>query len=169
MALQRARESRPVDKFSAKASSIEYKNLMIRFDIAVADDALEDRSRIQELILWFEQPILGMIESFSTYKDASKAYAEARKELDKIFGASSDSVVPLIRQLTSGAAIPEADHAAHLELYTQLICAEATAIALGQRDLLDRFDNCGEIIEKKLPYLAARWWRDDEKRRSEIG
>ena len=52
--------------FSAKASSIEYKNLMIRFDIAVADDALEDRSRIQELILCFEQPISGMIESFST-------------------------------------------------------------------------------------------------------
>ena len=95
------------------------------------------------------------------------AYAEGRKELDKIFGASCDSVVLLIRQLTCGTAIPETDHAAHLELYTRLICAEAMAIALGQRDLLDRFNNCNEIIEKKLPFLAPRWYRDNEKSCSE--
>ena len=35
------------------SSHIAYRNLMARFDIAVADTALEDRSRLQELIYWF--------------------------------------------------------------------------------------------------------------------
>ena len=49
MALQRAKEARPVEKF-AKGNHIAYRNLMTRFDIAVADDSIEDRSRILELI-----------------------------------------------------------------------------------------------------------------------
>ena len=63
MALQRAKEARPVEKI-AKGNHIAFRNLMRRFDIAVADNSIEDSSRLLELIHWFAPPTLGMIESF---------------------------------------------------------------------------------------------------------
>ena len=86
-----------------------------------------------------------------------------------MLGASSDSVVPLIRELLAGSAVREEDHPAHLLLYSQLVTANTTATALGQQHLLDRFDYCAEIIEKRLPHLARRWWRKDHDFHEDTG
>ena len=158
MALQRAQASRPAKRFES-GDSLAFRSLMSRFDMAVNDEAIDDASRLIELFHWFEGSAATMIDSFAALPDAVDAYARAREELDKVFGASSDSVVPLIRVLLAGNAAKEDDHPAHLLLYSQLVTADTTATALGQRHLLDRFDYCAEIIEKRLPHLARRWWR----------
>ena len=102
-----------------------------------------------------------MIECFAAFEDAEKAYKDVRQELDRMLGACSDSILPLVQRLKSSNSLAENDYDGHLEFYTQLIRAEAAASALGQRDLLDRFDNCGDIVEKRLQYAATRWWRED--------
>ena len=162
MALQRAQESRPAKKFN-NGDSLAFRSLMSRFDAAVNDAALDDASRPFELFHWFEGSAAAMIDSFASLPDAKQAYKSARDELKNVFGASSDSVVPLIRELLAGNAVKEDDHQAHLLLYSQLVTADTTATSLGQRNLLDRFDYCAEIIEKRLPHLAERWWRKDHE------
>ena len=86
-----------------------------------------------------------------------------------MFGASSDSVVPLIRQLLAGSAVKEEDHPAHLLLYSLLVIAYMTATSLGQRHLLNRFNYCAEIIKKQLPNIARRWWRKDHDHQEDTG
>ena len=78
-------------------------------------------------------------------------------------------MVPIVRKLMSGAVIKDGDHAAHIDFFTQLVSADATATTLKQRNLLDRFDYCGAIIEKRLPHLAERWWRKDQEKELETG
>ena len=168
MALQRAQASRPAKRFES-GDSLAFRSLMSRFDMAVNDEAIDDASRLIELFHWFEGSAATMIDSFAALPDAVDAYARAREELDKVFGASSDSVVPLIRVLLAGNAAKEDDHPAHLLLYSQLVTADTTATALGQRHLLDRFDYCAEIIEKRLPYLARKWWRKDHDHQEDTG
>ena len=109
-----------------------------------------------------------MIDSFASIPDAREAYHCAQAELVKVFGASSDSVVPLIRELLAGNAVKEEEYPAHLLLYSQLVTASATAPLLGQRHL-DKFDYCAEIIEKQLPHLARRWWRKNHDHQEETG
>ena len=168
MALQRAQESRPAKKFN-NGDSLAFRSLMSRFDAAVGDDALDDASRLFELFHWFEGSAAAMIDSFASLPDAKHAYRSARAELKNVFGASSDSVVPLIRELLAGNAVKEDDHQAYLLLYSQLVTADTTATSLGQRNLLDRFDYCAEIIEKRLPHLAERWWRKDHEHQMSTG
>ena len=168
MAIQHLVESRPVKKV-VTGDSISYRNLMARFDIAVKDEALDDSQRLFELAHWFDDSVSTMIETYAAFPDASRAYQQVRAELEKVFGAKSDSVVPIVRKLTSGAVIKDGDHAAHLNFFTQLVSADATATTLRQRDLLDRFDYCGAIIEKRLPHLAERWWRKDQEKELETG
>ena len=168
MAIQRLAESRPAKKV-VSGDSLLYRNLMARFDIAVKDEALDDTQRLFELAHWFEDSVSAMIETYASFPDASAAYRQVRSELDKVFGARSDSVVPIIRQLTSGPAIQEGDHAAHIEFFMQLVTADATATTLKQRQLLDRFDYCGIIIEKRLPHQAERWWRRDQEHEMKTG
>ena len=162
MALQRAQESRPAKKFS-NGDSLAFRSLMSRFNAAVNDAALDDASRLFELFHWFEGSAAAMIDSFASLPDAKQAYKSARAELENVFGASSDSVVPLIRELLAGDAVKEDDHQAHLLLYSQLVTADTTATSLGQRNLLDRFDYCAEVVEKRLPHFAERWWRKDHE------
>ena len=168
MAIQRLAESRPAKKV-VSGDPLSYRNLMARFDIAVKDEALDDTQRLFELAHWFEGSVSAMIETYASFPDASAAYQQVRAELDKVFGARCDSVVPIIRQLSSGSVIKDGDHAAHLELFTQLVSADATATTLKQRQLLDRFDYCGIIIEKRLPHLAERWWRRDQEQEMRTG
>ena len=163
MAIQRLAESRPAKKV-VSGDPLSYRNMMARFDIAVKDDALDDSQRLFELAHWFDDSVAAMVETYASFPDASAAYRQVREELDRVFGARCDSVVPIIKKLTSGAAIKDGDHAAHIALYTQLVSADATATTLKQRHLLDRFDYCGAIIEKRLPHLSDRWWRKDQER-----
>ena len=168
MAIQRLAESRPAKKV-VSGDPLSYRNLMARFDIAVKDEALDNTQRLFELAHWFKGSVSAMIETYASFPDASAAYQQVRAELDKVFGARCDSVVPIIRQLSSGSVIKDGDHAAHLELFTQLVSADATATTLKQRQLLDRFDYCGIIIEKRLPHLAERWWRRDQEQEMRTG
>ena len=56
-----------------------------------------------------------------------------------------------------------------LLLYSQLVTADTTATSLGQRNMLDRFDYCAEVVEKRLPHLAERWWRKDHEHHVRTG
>merc|ERR1711872_1137647 len=113
MAIQCLAESRPAKKV-VSGDPLSYRNMMARFDIAVKDDALDDSQRLFELAHWFEDSVSAMVETYASFPDASAAYKQVRAELDKVFGARSDSVVPIVRQLTSGAAVKDGDHAAHI-------------------------------------------------------
>ena len=168
MALQRAQESRPAKKFN-NGDSLAFRSLMSRFEAAVNDAALDDASRLFELFHWFEGPAAAMIDSFASLPDAKQAYKSARDELKNVFGASSDTVVPLIRELLAGNAVKEDNHQAHLLLYSQLVTADTTATLFGQRNLLDRFGYCAEVVEKRLPHLAERWWRKDHEHQVRTG
>ena len=95
-----------------------------------------------------------MIVSFESLPDAMQAYKSAREELDRVFGFSSDSVVPLIRELLAGSAVKEGSHQAYLLHYSQLITVDTKTTSMGKHNLLNRFEYCTKIIEKRLPHLA---------------
>ena len=104
---------------------------MSRFNVAVNDNILDDASRLFVLFHRFEGSAAAMINNFASLPDAKEAYRRAREELQKVFGASSYTVVPLIRELLAGNAVKEDDHQAHLLLYSQLVTADTTATSLG--------------------------------------
>ena len=96
--------------------------------------------KLLELSHWFRGHAGDVVEAFSSYRDAEVGYRMARRELDSLFGATADSIVPLVRQLAQGRPISEYDHEGHMTLYTKLIYAKATAKEVGQLDQLDRGD-----------------------------
>ena len=87
-----------------------------------------------------------MVDCYSAHKDAAVGYATARSQLDALYGATCDSVVPLVRQIAMGKLVAESDLDGHVTLLTK-ISAESTASKIGRLDQLDRRDNIADIAE----------------------
>ena len=168
LAAQHAKEARPAKKF-ASGSSLEYRNVMARFDMAVKSPGMDSRMKLLEMMHWFAGNAGDVVDCYAASRDSDLAYATVRSELDSLYGATSDSVVPLIRQLASGKAISEFDHDGHLTLYTKLIFAEATAREVGQMDQLNRRDNIADIAENRVKHIAKKVWELDAKLKRKHG
>ena len=168
LAAQHAKEARPAKKFST-GSSLEYRNVMARFDMAVKSPGMDSRMKLLEMMHWFAGNAGDVVDCYAASRDSDLAYATVRSELDSLYGATSDSVVPLIRQLASGKAISEFDHDGHLTLYTRLIFAEATAREVGQMDQLNRRDNIADIAENRVKHIAKKVWELDAKLKRKHG
>ena len=106
-----------------------------------------------------------MITSYSAYDDADAAYDELLREMNTLFAGTSDSIMPLIKEIVGGDDIAENDLQAHLSFYAQLVRAESQATSQGQMSQLDLGDNLGEIVESRMSYAARKWWKDDLERR----
>ena len=160
IASQQARDARPSSKFS-RGQPMDFKNFMMRFEIAVSSPGMDARSKMIEMTHWFASPAVEVIDAFVVWDDPEQAYASLCAELNRMFGAEGDSAIPLIRQLTAGSGLEEYDHDAHILFYTKLIQAESTARAFNRMDQLDRRDTLVELVENRLKHLVRDFWQKD--------
>ena len=167
IAAQQARDARPATKFS-RSQPMDYKNYILRFELAVNSPGMDSRAKMMELTHWFGSPALEIIDAYLVQEDADVAYATLRSELDNMFGTEGDSAIPLIRQLTTGNNIGEYDHDAHVALYTKLVQVESTAKAFGRMDQLNRRDTLIDIVENRLRHFVKEFWVRDAQVRAEF-
>ena len=117
---------------------------------------------------WFEGYPARIILAYVTEPCADTGYAKARSQLQEIFGGTSDSVIPLMEQLTSGKQIGKNDLEAHLSFLSDLLVADATSQQMGQRGNLDNRDRIAKIIESRLKYYAEKYYELDIDLRLEL-
>ena len=93
MAATHAKEARPTKKFAA-GTPFEYRNVIARFKQAVNNVRLDERMKLLEMSHWFSGNAGGVVDCYLAHKDAGIGYATARSQLDALYGATCDSVVP---------------------------------------------------------------------------
>ena len=103
-----------------------------------------------------------MVDCYSAHKDGAIEYGTARSQLDALYGATCDSVVPLVRQIAMGKPVAESDLDGHVTLLTKMISAESTVSQIGQLDQLDRRDNIADIAENRVKHIAKQVWQRDK-------
>ena len=134
--------------------------MIARFEQADNNPGMSARGRLLELSFWFGGHAGEVVECYAAHRDANVAYA-TRSQLDSLFGATCDSVVPLVRQIASDRPIGEYDLDGHLGLFTKMIKAEAMAAEIGQMDQLHRRDVIAEIAEERVKHIAKELWERD--------
>ena len=82
----------------------------------------------------------------------------ARSQLDSLFGATCNSIIPLVCQIAQGKPISEYDLDRHLSLFTKMISTESTS-EISQLDQLDRREMIANIAENR----AKKMWELDEE------
>ena len=158
MARQIVKESRPSRKYSS-GNPIEYRNTIARYELAVNNPGMSARGKLLELSHWFSGHAGEVVECYAAHRDPDVAYATARSQLDSLFGASCDSVVPLVQKIASGRLIRRYNLDGHLTLFTRMLKAEEMATEIGQIDkdaaLRDEENTCINLsLFKKLLH---RW------------
>ena len=88
LAMKLAKKVRPQKKFS-KGDSLEFTNIMAKFDLATNNPALDARTKLMEMEHYFEGAPSKIISAYMAQEDADKAYAKARSELEFIHGQLS--------------------------------------------------------------------------------
>ena len=129
--------------------------------MAIDTEGMEPRMKVLELLHGFDGHTGEVVECYASYQDADMGYMLARSQLDALFGANCDSVVPLIRQISNGKQIAEQDYDGHMSLFTNLIKAEATAKQINQEEQLNPRDYIGEIAEGRVRHIAKDMWKKD--------
>ena len=155
MAASHAKDSRPTIKF-AGGPPFEYRNLIARFEQAVNNVGMDEHMKLLEMSHWFSGNAAEVVDCYSAHKDAAVAYVTARSQLDALYGATFESVVPLVRQITMGKPVAESDLDGHVTLLTKRISAESTASEIDQLDQLDRRDNIADIAEHRVKHIAKQ-------------
>ena len=123
---------------------------MTRYEMAVENKGMDSKMKLLEMQHWFEGYPAKIISAYVTELCADTGYTKARSQLQEIFGGSSDSIIPLMEQLTSGKQIGKNDLDAHLSFLSNLLVAEASTQQMGQRGNLDNRDRIAKIIESRL-------------------
>ena len=95
MAASHAKDSRPTIKF-AGGPPFEYRNLIARFEQAVDNPGMSTKLKLLEMVYWFEGTAGEIVQCYLANRDDNVAYAKARSQLDSLFGATCDFVVPLV-------------------------------------------------------------------------
>ena len=168
MALSQVKEMRPSTKFSS-GSSMEFRNKIIQFDAAVNIPGMTNSLKLMELRHHFSGLAETIIDAHMACPDAGDEYQKARSEISFLFGGSSNSILPAIREIIDGPQVIESDAEAHLQLYAELVKVESLAAVTSQQQQLNHSDNLAEIVENRLAYSAKDWWLKDLRRQEEEG
>ena len=148
---------------------MDFRNKIIRFDAAVNIPGMSDSLKLLELRAHFGGLAETIIDAHIACPDAGDGYQRARSEIAFLFGGSSNSILPEIREIIDGPQVPEGDAEAHLQLYAELIKVESLATVTSQQQQLNHSDNLAEIVENRLAYSAMDWWQKDLRRQEELG
>ena len=155
-------KARPEKPFKSGTSN-DYKVLMAKFDSIAKEHAMDSRARLIELSNWVTGPPQRIVNAQTASDDPDKAYAKARSTLDALFGRSEDAAATLIQFVKEGKKIGEHDHDAHVDLFSHLDTARATAEAGHCSADLDRMDLIRTILDHKLPHLSVKYWKAEAK------
>ena len=168
LALERARDARPAEKFSS-GSSVEYTMHMTRFEQATNNSAMDSGERLEELLHWFAGPALKIVRNHSIKPDKAMALAAAKSELDVLFKEHRDSFTSTVKRLIKGKQIDQNDYHEHLKLYSDLREAQMMISSTGNSSEFNRRDVIQDILDHRLSHLADRFYSEDEKSTREKG
>ena len=161
MAASHAKDSRPAKKFGGGAP-FDYRNCIARFEQAINNVGMDERMKLLEMSHWFSGNAGEVVDCYSAHKDAGIGYVTARLQLDAIYSATCDSVLPLVRQIAMGKPVSEFDLNGHVKLFTKMISAEWTASKIGQLKQLDWRENIADIAENWVKHIAKKVWGKDK-------
>ena len=128
-----------------------------------------DALKLHELKAHFGGLAETIIDAYIACPDAGNSYQSARSEIAFLFGGSSNSILPALREIIDGPQVIESDAEAHLKLYAELVNVESLAAVTSQQQQLNHSDNLAEIVENRLAYSAKDWWQKDLRRQEEEG
>ena len=146
---------------------MEFRNKIIRFDAAVNIPGMSDALNLLELKAHFGGLAETIIDAHIACPNAGDEYLRAKTEIAFLFGGSSNSILPAIRDIIDGPQVVESDAEAHLHLYAELVKVESLAAVTSQQQQLNHSDNLAEIVENRLAYLAKEWWQKDLRQQEE--
>ena len=130
---------------------------------------MSDALKLHELKFHFGGLAEAIIDAHIACPDAGDSYRRARAEIAFLFGGSSNSILPALREIIDGPQVIESDAEAHLQLYAELVKVESLAAVTSQQQQLNHSDNLAEIVENRLAYSAKEWWQSDLRRQEEEG
>ena len=148
---------------------MDFRNKIIRFDAAVNIPGMCGNLKLLELKAHFGGLAETIIDAHIACPNAGDGYQKARSEIAFLFGGSSNSILPAIREIIDGPPVLEGDAEAHLRLYAELVKLESLAVVTNQQQQLNHSDNLAEIVENRLVYTANKWWQKDLRRQEEEG
>ena len=125
---------------------------------------MRDALKLLELKAHFGGLAETIIDAHIASPDAGDGYQRARSEIAFLFGGSSNSILPALRDIIDGPQVIESDAEAHLQLYAKLVKVESLAAVTSQQQQLNHSDNLAEIVENRLAYSAKDWWLKDLRR-----
>ena len=169
IALQQAREARPEVPFE-NGTSLEYALHMRKFENATASETIDSRERLLELTKWFKGAPERLISSYAMGRnDPDGNLQKAKSQLDMLFRHHRDSFTSTVRKITKGKQIGQNDYQAHLDIFAELVEAQAMVNATGNSTEFHRRDVIQDIINSRLDHLSTKFWTEDEKRFRETG
>ena len=130
---------------------------------------MSDALKLMELKHHFSGIAETIIDAHIACPDAGDEYQKARSEIAFLFGGSSNSILPAIREIIDGPQVLENDTKAHLQLYAELVKLQSLADVTLQQSQLNHADNLAEIVENRLAYTANEWWQKDLRRQEDEG
>ena len=148
---------------------MDFRNKIIRFDAAVNIPGMTDSLKLLELKAHFGGLAETIIDAHIACPDAGNEYQRARSEIAFLFGGSSNSILPALKEIIDGPQVMESDAEAHLQFYAELVKVESLAAVTSQQQQLNHSDNLAEIVENRLAYSAKEWWQSDLRRQEEEG
>ena len=163
-----AEHARPSAPFN-NGSPQEYLLLMAKFDLVAKDRCMDARAKLLELANWVAGNAKEVVEAYSTLQPAEQAYAEARRQLDMLFGRNYNSITAIINSIKDGKQLKPEDHLSHVNLYAQLRSAYAIAASTGNSADLDRPDILRNVVESRLEHLSVKFWKKNAKNQDKFG
>ena len=158
-ALNQLKESRPKQKFSgAKGKKMDFEKHMKLFNDAMEIPGVRKKQMLNEFQHWFDGSAFKLIEA-ETLRSTEEAVDEALGKLTKKFGMRQDSALELLDEVLQGKTIGEEDPDGLLDFYARLTSIHALARETGRGSDFENKLVVKTIIEKKLPYIKAKWSR----------
>ena len=156
-----AKKVRPAKRFS-KGSSLEFANVMAKFDLATNNPALDSRTKLLELEHYLDGPPATIVNAYISHEDADEAYAKARSEIEFLHGKSSDSMAPLLERMAKGKQLGMHDLEGHIRLYADLRNAYTIAANSGRESDFS-FETIRKLVRNRLDHLSTAYFTKDQK------
>ena len=161
LAMKLAKKVRPSKRFST-GSSLEFANVMAKFDLATDNPALDSRTKLLELEHYLDGPPATIVNAYISHEDADEALAKARSEIEFLHGKSSDSMAPLLERMTKGKQLGVNDLNGHIRLYADLRNAYTIAANSG-READFSFETIRKLVRSRLDHLSTAYFTKDQK------
>ena len=152
IAMESAKEARPEKKFDG-GSVVAYRAMLAIFDNNTQSSGFGPREKLIELQKYVSGPPATMVASHMLNPNSEEAYSSARRDLEKVYGATPESSWTMLDELKTGGQIAEDDVMGLQKFLAAAMMTHAMAKTAGKDAEMTSPDRLKEIVEARTYFL----------------